>query len=123
MRPRYQIKEKHMAAEQTCVVRRRTQAILSLAGCLTVVLYSTWAFAESAPKGQDVPFMLAQGKITQEQATAAALKVVPGKVTDFTVERKRGKQVYVVEIVSDKDGSENDVLVDMNTGAVIGIDK
>ncbi len=79
--------------------------------------------AEVLAKGPDLPFVLAQGRITKEQATENALKTLPGKVTDFTIERKRGREVYVVEIVSDKDGSENDVLVDMTTGVVIGIDK
>lgn len=73
--------------------------------------------------GPEAPFLLAQGRVTKEQATETALKTLPGKVTDFTIERKRGKEVYVIEIVADKDGSENDVLVDMTTGVVIGIDK
>ena len=49
-------------------------------------------------------------RITKEQASENALKVLPGKVTDVTQERKRGKTVWVIEIVADKDGSENDVL-------------
>ena len=96
---------------------------LGASGYLAVALCMTTAHAEVLSKGPDAPFMLAQGRVTQEQATASALKALPGKVTDFTVERKRGKEVYVVEIVADKDGSENDVLVDMTTGVVIGIDK
>jgi len=51
------------------------------------------------------------------------LKELSGKVTDVTVERKRGKQVYVIEIVGEKDGSENDVLIDMQTGAFLGIER
>ena len=62
-------------------------------------------------------------KITKGEAMQAALKTLPGKVTDVTVERKKGKQVYVIEIVAEKDGSETDVLVDMETGAVLGIDR
>ena len=104
-------------------VRAWSRRIIGVSGCVAVALYMTAARADVLTKGADAPFLLAQGKITKEQATANALKVLPGKVTDFTIERKRGKEVYVVEIVADKDGSENDVLIDMTTGAVIGIDK
>jgi hypothetical protein len=62
-------------------------------------------------------------KISREQATQAALQALPGKVTDVTIERKLGKNVYVIEIVSEKDGEETDVLVDMNSGAVLGMDR
>jgi uncharacterized membrane protein YkoI len=61
-------------------------------------------------------------KVTRGEAVQAALKTMPGKVTDVTVERKRGKQVYVIEVVADKGGRENDVLVDMATGEVLGVD-
>jgi uncharacterized membrane protein YkoI len=49
--------------------------------------------------------------------------VLPGKVTDVTVERKHGRDLYVVEIVADKDGAETDVLVDMQSGKVLEIDR
>ena len=62
-------------------------------------------------------------RISQEQATENALKVLPGKITDVTQERKRGKTVWVIEIVADKDGSENDVLVDMNSGAMLAVER
>ena len=58
-------------------------------------------------------------KITKEQATKVALEHIPGKVTDVTIERKRGKNVYVVEIQSPDQG-EKDVLVDMESGKVVG---
>jgi uncharacterized membrane protein YkoI len=59
-------------------------------------------------------------KITQEQASEVALKVVPGKVTDITIEKKRGRNVYVVEIIAEKGGVETDVLVDIESGRVLG---
>ena len=62
-------------------------------------------------------------KISKEQATQAALQALPGKVTDVTIEKKLGKNVYVIEIVSEKDGEETDVLVDMNSGAILGMDR
>jgi len=61
--------------------------------------------------------------LTRGEAMQTALKTLPGKVTDITVERKRGKQVYVIEVVADNGGGENDVLVDMQTGQVLGVEK
>ena len=62
------------------------------------------------------------GKVTREQATQAALQALPGKVTDVTIEKKHGKTVYVIEIVADSDGAETDVLVDVASGAVLGME-
>ncbi len=63
----------------------------------------------------------ASNRITEEQAKEIALKALPGKVTGVTIEKKRGKNVYVVEIMSDRKG-EVDVFVDLVTGKVIGTD-
>ena len=60
-------------------------------------------------------------KVTGEQATQIALKTVPGRPTKLTIERKKGKNVYVVEIMT-KDGGEKDVFVDIESGDVIGTD-
>ena len=76
---------------------------------LLAVLLLAPAMAAAQPAGT---------KITKEQATKVALEQVPGKVTDVTIEKKRGKNVYVVEIQSDQ--GEKDVLVDMESGKVIG---
>ena len=46
---------------------------------------------------------------------------MPGKVTKVVIEKKKGKTVYAVEIMSAKQG-EKDVLVDVMTGKVVGID-
>lgn len=62
----------------------------------------------------------AAAKITAENAKKIALQRVPGKVTDVTIERKRGKNVYVVEIQTE--GREVDVFVDTQTGEVVGTD-
>jgi uncharacterized membrane protein YkoI len=68
---------------------------------------------------QDKP--AAAAKITEEQAKAIALKTIPGKVTKVVIEKKKGKNVYVVEIMSEKKG-EIDVFVDIVSGKVIGTD-
>jgi len=57
-------------------------------------------------------------KISEEQATKIALERIPGKVTSVTIERKRGKNVYVVEIQT-PDG-EKDVFVDIVSGKIVG---
>lgn len=58
-------------------------------------------------------------KVTREQAVAIALRVVQGEVTAVDIEPKRGKLVYAVEILT-SDGEETDVLVDIETGEVLG---
>jgi len=81
----------------------------TIRGYLLAVLLLAPAMAAAQPAGT---------KITKEQATKVALEQVPGKVTDVTIEKKRGKNVYVVEIQSDQ--GEKDVLVDMESGKVVG---
>jgi uncharacterized membrane protein YkoI len=62
-------------------------------------------------------------KVSEEEATQIALKAVPGEVTSVSIERKRGHNVYVVEIIAKEDGVETDVFVDIESGKVVGIDK
>jgi uncharacterized membrane protein YkoI len=93
----------------------------TIQGCLLAILLLAPAMAaaqtqQPAPAAERAP---AGTTITKEQATKAALEQIPGKVTDVTIERKRGKNVYVVEIQSPDQG-EKDVLVDMESGKVIG---
>jgi uncharacterized membrane protein YkoI len=60
-------------------------------------------------------------KITEEQASKIALERIPGKVTDVAIERKKGRNVYVVEIRT-TDGDEKDVFVDIASGEIVGTD-
>lgn len=62
----------------------------------------------------------AAAKISAADAKKIALQRVPGKVTDVTIEKKKGKNVYVVEIQTGS--SEVDVFVDTQTGEVVGTD-
>jgi uncharacterized membrane protein YkoI len=62
-------------------------------------------------------------KISREKATEIALKKVPGNVTSVSIEKKRGKKVYVVEIIEKSSGGEVDVLVDMESGKVLGTER
>ncbi len=59
--------------------------------------------------------------ITEEEAIAIALKEVEGEVTDVAIEKKFGKAAYVVEIDAD-DGPETDVIIDIETGEILGIE-
>ena len=91
-----------------------------------VVVVAIWpapgAYAAGDTKANSAATMPA-AKISEQQATQAALQRLPGKVTDVTIEKKRGKNVYVIEVVADEDGQETDVLVDMETGAVLGLER
>ena len=60
-------------------------------------------------------------EITEEEAIAIALEEVKGKVTDVAIEKKFGKAAYVVEIDADN-GPETDVIIDIATGEVLGIE-
>ena len=60
-------------------------------------------------------------KITKEQAKKIALERIPGEVTDVAIEKKGGKNVYVIEIQSPEQG-EKDVFVDIETGKIVGTD-
>jgi len=81
------------------------------AGLLAILLVPAMADAEPQRK--------TGAKISPEQASKIALEKIPGNVTDVTIERKRGKEVYVVEIQTPDEG-EKDVLVDIKTGRIVG---
>ncbi|HLF55062.1 MAG TPA: PepSY domain-containing protein [Candidatus Nanoarchaeia archaeon] len=59
--------------------------------------------------------------ITEDVAKEIALARVPGRVTDVSKENKFGKLTIVVEIQADN-GPETDVIIDMDTGEVLGIE-
>ena len=61
-------------------------------------------------------------KITEAEAREIALKEVPGEITDVAVEKKLGKTAYVVQIVSSRNGVETDVIIDSETGEVLGVE-
>jgi hypothetical protein len=75
------------------------------------------SFGKYASKKQASPAPLP--KISRDEAKEKALKLIPGRVTSIVIERKRGKHVYVVEIMT-RDAGEKDVLVDIHTGDVVG---
>jgi hypothetical protein len=60
-------------------------------------------------------------KISSDQAVHIALKTIPGRATGMKIERKRGKYVWSVEIMT-PDHGEKDVFVDIESGDVVGTD-
>lgn len=90
--------------------------LLALVSAAVLVSAPAVAAPAAAAKASE-----AAGAITEDQAKAAALKAMPGRVTGVTVEKKRGKMVYVIEIMTASQG-EKDVFVDRVTGKVVGTD-
>ena len=62
-------------------------------------------------------------KITEDEAVKIALQTVPGEVTEVGIEKKRGANRYVVEVLAKEDGAETDVIIDMQTGKVLATEK
>jgi uncharacterized membrane protein YkoI len=92
------------------------------AGLLAILLASAVADAQAqrqpSPGTERAP---PAAKISEEQATKIALERIPGKVTEVKIERKLGRNVYVVEIQTPNEG-EKDVFVDIVTGQIVGTD-
>ncbi len=61
--------------------------------------------------------------ISQDDAKQIALKAVPGKAINVAVEKQKGINRYVVEVVPTAGGKELDVIIDMASGKVLGIEK
>ncbi len=59
--------------------------------------------------------------ITEDVAKEIALARVPGRVTDVAMEQKFGKLTIVVEIQADN-GPETDVIIDPDSGEVLGVE-
>ena len=92
------------------------------AGLLAILfLVPAMAVAQAQQPGPSKERARPAAKITQEQAKKIALERIPGEVTDVVIEKKRGKNVYVIEIQSPEQG-EKDVFVDIETGKIIGTD-
>lgn len=91
------------------------------AGLLAVLLAPAIAGAQEQQPGRSTGQTPPVAKISEEQATKIALERIPGKATSVVIERKRGKNVYVVEIQT-PDGGEKDVFVDIETGQIVGTD-
>ena len=72
-------------------------------------------------KSVEEPIQELKKDITEQEAIAIALREVKGKVTDVAIEKKFGRAAYVIEIDADN-GPETDVIIDIETGEVLGIE-
>lgn len=98
-------------------INDRTRSALIL-GCMVLALDCIIvAVALTAAENKPPP----TSSISAEQAEEIALKHMPGKVSDVAIKKKRGKTIYVVEIMTESLG-EKDVFVDMQSGAVVDTD-
>ncbi len=84
--------------------------------------YNIEEFVEG-PVSEDQHVAAPPRKITDDQAREIALKAVPGEVMDVALERKMGGKRIVVEVIAAADKAEVDVIIDKDTGEVLGIEK
>jgi hypothetical protein len=66
---------------------------------------------------------LPENAISKDEAGKIGLTAVPGEVTDIAIENKMGGKRYVVEIRAAADGVETDVVIEMETGKVLGTER
>jgi uncharacterized membrane protein YkoI len=89
-------------------------------GLLAVLLLAPAMAAAQAQRQPGTEQAPPVAKISEEQATKIALERIPGKATSVKIERKLGKNVYVVEIQTPQ--GEKDVFVDIESGKIVGTD-
>ena len=94
--------------------------------CVTAVLISpAWSDDKGKGKKDEVKEsveMASSAKVTIDQAIKTASEKVPGKVIEAELEKKHGKLVWEVEVVT----AENKVMevhIDAETGAVIDVEE
>ena len=103
--------------------------LLAFALCLTGLgLASDSANAQTkkaaAPMAAPTKSKTVSAKKSDDELKAIAVATVPGQAIDVAIEWKLGANRYVVEVLSTKaGGAEVDVLIDMDTYKVIGLDK
>jgi uncharacterized membrane protein YkoI len=68
-----------------------------------------------------LPYTPPVAKVSSEQAQAVALRTIQGRVNAVAIERKRGKNVFTIEVIT-PDGQERDVFVDIESSEVVGTD-
>ena len=64
--------------------------------------------------------VMTPSQVSESRAQQLALQRVPGRATDVAHKYVRGRQAYEIEIQSDR--GEADVLVDKETGQVLGVE-
>ena len=77
----------------------------------------------SKPKPKAVSTNSPVKVISEADAAKIALKAVPGKMVETKIEKKLGAKRYVVEVIAKSDGAETDVIIEMETGKVLAVEK
>lgn len=75
---------------------------------------------EGADEENEPQISSSNAKITELQAKQIAEQETGGKVTDVDTDRIKGRDAWEIEIK--KNGKEADVLIDMETGAVLAVE-
>jgi N-methylhydantoinase A/oxoprolinase/acetone carboxylase beta subunit len=95
-----------------------------IAGFLAVGLCAAAGAQTQAPKRSKIPAALKKdARISLEDARAAALKKVPGKIQEEELEKENGKLVYSFDIraIGQKDITE--VQVSAIDGSIVSVEK
>ena len=93
-----------------------------LAAALAAALSLQGAPAQAA-EGAQTAAPLTADIISEDRAKLIAEQHVPGKAVDVAIEKKRGADRYVVEVRPAGGGAELDVIINMRTGKVLGVEK
>ena len=95
-------------------------------GAYRTLATDTLLLAQSANTSKDaakVQSLKPAKTISEDEAKQIAEKAVPGKAIDVAIEKKRGANRFVVEVAPAAGGKEVDVIIDMTSGKVLGIEK
>ena len=95
-------------------------------GAYRTLATDTLLLAQSANTSKDaakVQSLKPAKTISEDEAKQIAEKAVPGKAIDVAIEKKRGANRFVVEVAPAAGGKEVDVIIDMISGKVLGIEK
>lgn len=77
----------------------------------------------STTTGQAATAVAMGSTISEQEAKDIALKAVAGEVMVVEIETKLGAKRFVVEVIAAADGAETDVIIEMETGKVLAIEK
>ena len=91
---------------------------LAITGCATGGLFG----AKEADESKEAMALLAQARVTIDQALRVATDKQAGRVIEAELEKKHGKAIWEVEIVT-AEGKVVEVHVDAETGAVIDVEE
>jgi len=103
-------------------VYARTRPIEALPGTPMVAASHAQGLMSASADAGGVPSKAARA-VPEEELKRIAVKAVPGKPVDVQIERKLGADRYVVEVLAAPDGAEVDVIIDMKTLKVLGIER